>query len=128
MLLGLAFALVLSERLPMRGLFRACVLIPWAIPAAISARTWQLIYYYHYGFANFLCLKLGIAADPINWLGTGAGAFWALVLADAWKTTPFVTIILLAGLQAIPRELYAQAQVDRANLLQRFVHITLATT
>ena len=125
MFLGLLFSLLLHQNIPLRGYLRACILIPWAIPAAISARTWELIYNYHYGLANFLCMKLGISGEPINWLGTNIGAFFSLVISDAWKTTPFVAIILLAGLQAIPDELYAQAQVDRANFLQRFYRITL---
>src|SRR3989339_1069929 len=72
---GLVFALVLNEKIPFRGLLRACVLIPWAIPAAISARAWELIYNYNYGLANFLCMKLGVCDAPINWLGTNLGAF-----------------------------------------------------
>ncbi|UCD94952.1 MAG: sugar ABC transporter permease, partial [Candidatus Zixiibacteriota bacterium] len=125
LLIGLIFALLLNENLPGRGFLRATVLIPWAIPAAISARTWELIYNYNFGLANFLCLKLGLSAEPINWLGSSAGAFVSLVIADTWKTTPFVAIILLAGLQAIPGELHRQARVDRANFMQRFFRVTL---
>jgi multiple sugar transport system permease protein len=123
--MGLLFALLLNQVIPFRGFLRACALIPWAIPAAISARIWELIYNYNYGLANFLLTNLGIANQPINWLGTSIGAFFSLVIADAWKTTPFVAIILLAGLQIIPDELYRQAKVDRANFLQRFYKITL---
>jgi multiple sugar transport system permease protein len=123
--IGLLFAVLLNRTIPLRGLLRAGVLIPWAIPAAISARTWELIYNYNYGLANFLCKSLAISGEPINWLGSTIGAFSSLVIADAWKTTPFVAIILLAGLQAIPDELYRQAKVDRANFLQRFYRITL---
>jgi multiple sugar transport system permease protein len=125
MVLGTIFALLLNEKLPLRGLFRASILIPWAIPVAISARIWELIYSYNYGLANFLLLKIGICSRPINWLGSSAGAFFSLLLADIWKTTPFVTIILLAGLQAIPEELYEQAKVDGTNFYQRFLKITL---
>jgi len=125
MVLGLLFALVLHQSFPLRGLLRAVVLIPWVIPAVISARVWELIYNYNYGFANFLCKALSITNEPVNWLGTSVGAFIALVVSDAWKTTPFVTIILLAGLQTIPEEIYRQAQIDRANLFQRFFRITL---
>jgi multiple sugar transport system permease protein len=125
MVLGTIFALLLNEKLPLRGLFRASILIPWAIPVAISARIWELIYSYNYGLANFLLLKTGICSRPINWLGSSAGAFFSLLLADIWKTTPFVTIILLAGLQAIPEELYEQAKVDGTNFYQRFLKITL---
>lgn len=124
-ILGLIFAMLLNLEIPHRGVLRACVLIPWAIPAAISARTWELIYNYNYGLANFLCLKIGITSEPINWLGTSFGAFISVVLSDIWKTTPFVAIILLAGLQALPRELYAQAKVDRANFFQTFFKVTL---
>ncbi|MCK4667056.1 sugar ABC transporter permease [Candidatus Dependentiae bacterium] len=124
-ILGLIFALLLNETLPLRGFLRVCILIPWAIPTAISARVWELIYNYNYGLANFLLLKIGISNNPINWLGTSFGAFSALILADTWKTTPFVTIIILAGLQTIPKVLYLQAQVDRTNFIQRFFRITL---
>jgi multiple sugar transport system permease protein len=124
MTLGLMFALLLNEPTRMRGLLRACVLIPWAIPAAVSARAWELIYNYHYGLANFVWSGLGFT-EPINWLGTELGAFTAVVIADAWKTTPFIAIILLAGISAIPEDLYRQAQVDGASLFQRFTRITL---
>ncbi|HDS09713.1 MAG TPA: sugar ABC transporter permease [Firmicutes bacterium] len=125
LILGLAFALLLNESLPLRGILRAVILIPWAIPTAISARTWELIYNFNYGLANFIFLKLNMISGPVNWLGTNLGAFTALVIADAWKTTPFVTIIILAGLQAIPKELYEQAKIDRANIFQTFYWITL---
>jgi multiple sugar transport system permease protein len=123
--LGLAVALVLNEPFPLRWLLRACVLIPWAIPAAVSARVFQLIYNYSYGAANELLALCHLPAGPVNWLGSSPGAFAAVVLADAWKTTPFAAIILLAGLAAIPGDLYAQARVDRARFYQRFLHITL---
>ncbi len=123
--LGLVFALLLNEVLPFRGILRACVLIPWAIPAAIAGRTWELIYNYNYGLANFLAKSIGIATQPVNWLGSDVSAFFSLVLSDVWKTTPFAAIILLAGLSAIPQELYRQAKVDGANFIQRFFRITL---
>ncbi len=123
--LGLMFALLLNEPSPVRGILRTCVLIPWAIPSAISGRIWELIYNYHYGLANLVWTHLGFAGEPINWLGSDSGAFMALVIADAWKTAPFVAIILLAGLSAIPQDLYQQAQVDGAGLWHRFTRITL---
>jgi len=103
----------------------ACVLIPWAIPAAVSGKVFQLIYNYNYGLANYLMNAMGVVDRPVNWLGTSAGAFLSLVMADAWKTTPFVAIILLAGLSGIPGHLYLQAQIDRAGFLRRFTRITL---
>jgi multiple sugar transport system permease protein len=124
-LLGLMIALVLNEQLPFRGLLRASVLIPWAIPAAVSARIFELIYNYSFGAANYLLRVLRLTNEPVNWLGSELGAFFALVVADSWKTTPFAAIILLAGLSYIPDDLYAQAEVDRASLIQRFYRITL---
>lgn len=125
MLLGLAVALILHEHLPLRGLLRACVLIPWAIPAVVSGRAFELIYNTSHGAANFVLQRVGITAQPVNWLGSDVGAFAAVLVADAWKTTPFVAILLLAGLSAIPDDLYRQAMVDRASLAQRFFRITL---
>lgn len=123
--LGLLFALVLDARMAGRGLLRAAVLIPWAVPAAVSGRAWELIYERTYGLGNWLLLSLGLAGAPVDWLGTPASAFAAVVVADVWKTTPFVAIILLAGLQAVPGTLYAQARIDGAGLWRSFVHITL---
>ena len=123
--LGLLFALLLARPSPARGLLRACVLIPWAIPAAVSGRVFQLIYNYHYGLANYLGGIFGLTDRPVSWLGTPAGAFASLVMADAWKTTPFVAIILLAGLAGIPQDLYLQAEIDRAGFVRRFTRITL---
>lgn len=123
--LGLAFALLLAHPSPVRGVLRAVVLLPWAIPAAVSARVFELIYNVHFGLANYLALRTGFADAPVNWLGTPPGAFAALVAADLWKTTPFVAIILLAGLASIPEDLHRQAQVDRAGYAQRFFRITL---
>lgn len=125
LVIGTVFAVVLDLDLPLRGLLRACVLIPWAIPSAISARIWELIYNYSFGLANFLLGKTGLAAAPVNWLGTDFGAFSAVVAADVWKTAPFVAIIVLAGLQAVPRDLKLQAKIDRANFAQVFFLVTL---
>lgn len=125
MVLGMVFALILNERLRYRNALRATVLIPWAVPTIVAARTWELIYNYGYGLANYILALLHIPGDPVNWLGSPVSAFFALVLADVWKTTPFVAIILLAGLQTIPEEIYEQARVDGTNLFQRFFRITL---
>ncbi len=123
MVFGVSIALVLNEKMRLRGLLRGIALIPWAIPSVIGARIWQLIYRYDYGLANHLLAQIGVA--PINWLGSPTGAFVSLVIADVWRTTPFVAIILLAGLQTVPQDLSMQAKVDGTNLFQRFFKITL---
>jgi multiple sugar transport system permease protein len=125
LVLGLAFALLLHRPSPARGALRACVLIPWAVPAAVSGRVFELICNFQYGLANYLADRLGLADGPVNWLGSAGGAFFALVAGDTWKTAPFVAILFLAGLSAIPEDLYRQAAVDRAGPVQRFTRITL---
>ncbi len=122
---GLLFALLLNEQFRGRSMLRAVVLIPWAIPTIVSAKIWKLIFDYSYGVLNFCIISFGVSSDKINWLGAPIAAFWALVIAEVWKTTPFVVIILLAGLQALPKELYLQAQIDGAGLWKRFRAITL---
>ncbi len=122
---GMLFALILNETLPARGLFRVAILIPWAIPIAISGRIWQLIYNYEYGLFNYLIQLWGISNQPVSWLGSSFGAFSSVVIADVWKTTPFMAIIILAGLSTIPRELYKQAMIDGTNFVQRFINISL---
>jgi multiple sugar transport system permease protein len=123
--LGLMIALVLNERFPGRALLRAVVLLPWAVPAAVSGRIFELIYNYSFGLANYVVQVTHLSGRPINWLGTKPGAFAAIVVADVWKTTPFVALLLLAGLAGINQDLYAQARVDRAGILQRFFSITV---
>lgn len=124
--LGIFFALVLNQwPVSTRGFILAAVLLPWAIPVAISARIWELVYNYSYGLLNFLLLNTGLVERPLNWLATPLSATVSLVVADVWKTTPFVAIILFAGLQAIPTELYQAAEVDGAGPVQRFFRITL---
>lgn len=125
LVLGMVFALVLDRALPGKGLLRVAILIPWVIPIAISARIWELIYSFQFGALNWLILRLGFSEGPVNWLGSAAGAFVALVLSDVWKTTPFITIIILAGLSTIPDDLPKQAQIDGTTPVQRFFRITL---
>lgn len=122
---GLAFALLCNRPLFGRPFLRAAVLIPWAVPSAVAGRIWQLAYNYHYGLLNALGQGCGLFDRPVHWLGGAPGAFFSIVAADVWKTTPFVTILLLAGLQSIPGEILAQARVDRASPLQVFTRVTL---
>ncbi len=123
MVFGIITALTLNSRIPFRNMTRGIALLPWAVPGVIGARIWQLIYRYDYGPANWLLEKtFGFSA---NWLGTPLSAFLSLVLADVWRTVPFVAIIILTGLQAVPETLYKQAEVDGAGIMQKFFRITL---
>ncbi len=125
LVLGMAFALLLHRPSRARGALRACVLLPWAVPAAVSGRVFELVCNFQYGPANYIAERLGLTVGPVNWLGSAWGAFFALVAGDTWKTAPFVAVLFLAGLSAIPGDLYRQAAVDRAGPLQRFTRITL---
>jgi len=123
MLFGTAVALIVNEKFKLRGILRGIVILPWAIPTVIGARLWQLIYQYQYGVANYI--TNAFFGVRISWLSTYIGAFFSLVLTDVWKNTPFVAIIILAGLQTIPEDLYHQAKIDGASLIERFTKITL---
>ncbi len=125
LLFGIMFALVLNESMPGRGMLRVAILIPWAIPVAVSARVWQLIYHFNYGLLNYIVTHLGISQAPVSWLGSPEGAFISIAVSDIWKTTPFMTIIILAGLSTVPGDLYKQAMIDGTNFIQRFYKITL---
>lgn len=125
MCLGLLFAIVLHQTFLLRGIVRAIALIPWALPTAVMAMSWKWIFNDSYGVANDLAIRLSLVGHGIAWLGRPGAAFAAIVLADVWKTTPFVTIILLAGLQSIPRDLYDAMSIDGAGPLQRFRLVTL---
>lgn len=124
MLLGLAFALCLNIAFRGRGAVRAIVLIPWALPPAVMAMGWRWIYNDVYGVASDMLFRTGITSDRVAWLGTPALAMFSIIVADIWKTTPFVAVILLAGLQSIPRSLYEAASIDGAGRVKQFFMIT----
>jgi multiple sugar transport system permease protein len=119
LLLGLGIALLLNRSFRAKDWVRALILVPWVIPTVVSARMWEWIYNPEFGIFNFL---LGA---KINWLGTPGLALHAAIFADVWKTTPFVVVLLLAGLQIIPREIYQAARVDGAGSWAAFRRITL---
>ena len=125
LVLGLFIALVLHETFRLRGLVRAVALLPWALPTAVMAMSWRWIFNDTYGIANDLPMRLGLLSEPVAWLGRPGPAFLAVVLADIWKTTPFVTILLLAGLQSIPSDLYEAMAIDGAGRIRRFFLVTL---
>lgn len=123
--LGLAFALVLHRRFRGRGFLRAIVLVPWALPTAVMALAWAWIFNDSFGVANDLLRRLGLVSRPVAWLGEPGTAMLAMILSDVWKTTPFVALVVLAGLQGIPEELLEAARVDGLGPFQRFRHIVL---
>jgi trehalose/maltose transport system permease protein len=124
-ILGLGAALLLQQVFPARGLVRALVLAPWFVPTVVAARLWEWMYNPQFGIVNFLLVRGGLLGEGVNWLGHPTFALHAAIVADVWKTMPFAALLLLAGLQTIPTDLYRAAQVDGASAIQRFRHITL---
>jgi multiple sugar transport system permease protein len=116
--LGLSFALIMHKSFKGRGLLRAAVLVPWAIPTAVTAKLWYFIFATD-GIANRLL------HTHILWVDGQWASRWAVIVADVWKTTPFMALLILAGLQVIPDEVYEAARVDGASAWQRFTQITL---
>lgn len=125
LLLGLGVALVLNKSFWGRGAVRTAAIIPWALPTAVMGLAWAWIFNDQYGVVNDLLLRLGLIDQGINWLGTPTLAMVALIVADVWKTTPFISIILLAGLQSISEDLYEAHCLDGASPWQSFTQITL---
>lgn len=119
-LIGLGFALLMNQAFRGRGVTRAAILVPWVIPTVIAAQMWFFMFNVTPGFINNL-LGLG----NFNWLGQPGWATFAIVFADVWKTAPFVALLILAGLQTIPGDVYESGRVDGAGVWQRFWFITL---
>jgi len=117
-ILGVAMALIMAKAFRGRGIVRAGILVPWAIPTIVSALMWKLIFD-EAGVAN------RILGSQILWLADSGASFWAVIIADVWKTAPFIGLLTLAGLQTIPAEVYEAAKVDGATAWQQFVRITL---
>jgi trehalose/maltose transport system permease protein len=126
MLLGLAIALIVNSGFRGRGLVRAAMLVPWALPTVVSAKMWNYMLVDTYGVVNdVLFTKLHVLPHKVAWLAEPALAMGSIVAVDVWKTTPFVALLLLAALQLLPRQLYESAAVDGAGAWEQFRRITL---
>lgn len=125
--LGLTLALLLNERFRLRGMARSLLLIPWAVPMVVAALMWKWILHPVYGVFNGILYHLGLIPidGRINFMGSPWLAMGSILLAGIWQATPLITMLLLAGLQTIPQELYDAAKVDGADILRRFHHVTL---
>ncbi len=123
--LGLGIALLVNAKFPLRGAMRTAMLIPWAIPTVVSAQMWRWMYNDVYGVVNDLLLRAHLIEKPLAWLADPHLVLPAIIAVDVWKTTPFMALLLLAGLQSIPEELYEAATVDGASPMQQFWFITL---
>lgn len=123
LLIGLLMALLMHHRFPGRGALRACVLIPWAIPTVVSAQMWRFLLNDAYGMVNYAVFGAE-TTKYLPWLALPSTALLSIIIADIWKTSSFAALLILAGLQVVPEELYQAAKVDGAVAWPRFWHIT----
>ncbi|MER9583993.1 sugar ABC transporter permease [Mesorhizobium sp. M0276] len=124
-ILGMIVALVLNAKFPGRGIVRAAILIPWAIPTIVSAKMWQWMLNDQFGIINVVLLNLGLTSAKIAWTANADTAMVAILIVDIWKTTPFMALLILAALQMLPREIIEVARLDGANPWQIFWWVTL---
>jgi trehalose/maltose transport system permease protein len=125
LVIGLGMALVMHQAFRGRALLRAVVLVPWAILTVVTAITWRTIFEPELGFVNTTLSALSLPGADVVWLGEEGYALGVMIFADVWKTAPFMALLLLAGLQGIPEDLYDAAKVDGASAWQRFRSVTL---
>ncbi|RWL50358.1 MAG: sugar ABC transporter permease [Mesorhizobium sp.] len=123
--LGMIVALSLNADFPGRGIVRAAILIPWAIPTIVSAKMWQWMLNDQFGIINVVLLNLGLIDSKIAWTASADTAMVAVLIVDIWKTTPFMALLILAALQMLPREILEVARLDGANPWQIFWRVTL---
>lgn len=125
LILGLAVAMVLNSALPAKPVFRVIALLPWVVPDVVAGIIWKWMYNPIYGSLNDLLIKVGMIENPVEWLSNPKLAMTSAILVNLWRGFPFVMLILLAGLQAIPKHLYEAASIDGASKLTQFIHVTL---
>ncbi|MFN3520684.1 MAG: carbohydrate ABC transporter permease [Phenylobacterium sp.] len=123
--LGVAMAVLLNTAFPGRGLMRAALLVPWAIPTVVSAKMWSWMLNDQFGVVNDALMKLGLIAAPVAWLAEPSLSMAAVVMVDVWKTTPFVALLALAALQMTPKDCYEAARVDGVHPVRVFFQVTL---
>ncbi|MDX6506261.1 MAG: trehalose/maltose transport system permease protein [Gaiellaceae bacterium] len=123
--LGLIIALVVNSAFKGRGVMRAVMLVPWAIPTVVAAQMWKWMLDDTFGVINALGIRLHLISHSHAWISDPATSLASVCAVDIWKTTPFVALLLLAGLQVIPKDLYEAADVDGASKVQQFFRITL---
>lgn len=124
-LFGLLLALVLNKAFKMRGLLRATILFPWALPTALNAIIWRWMYNPDFGVFNFLLLRSGLIDSRINWLASSDTAMASMIFVAVWKTSSFMALIILTGLQTVPGELYEASKIDGATKWQQFRRVTM---
>jgi len=123
--LGLAIALLINQAIPGRGLVRAAILVPWAIPVVVATKIWEWMLNDQFGVLNQMLIALGLVDHGIAWTASGTLIMGVVIFIDVWMTTPFMVLLILAGLQMIPGEIMEAAEVDGIPGWKRFWSITL---
>lgn len=123
--LGMVIALVLNASFKLRGLVRAAVLIPWAVPTIVSAQMWGWMLHDQYGIVNEALLSLGLISERYAWTSEAGLSMFSVILVDVWKTTPFMALLILAAMQMLPRSCYEAAKVDGVSPIKVFFKVTL---
>ncbi|HPE60247.1 MAG TPA: sugar ABC transporter permease [Thiolinea sp.] len=123
--LGLIVALVLNANFRGRGLVRAAILIPWAIPTIVSAKMWAWMLNDQFGIINDIMLNLGLISEKIAWTASPDTSMMAVLIVDIWKTTPFMALLILAGLQMVPGDIYEASKIDGVHPVKVFFRVTL---
>ena len=123
--LGVLIALLLNAHFPGRGLMRAAMLVPWAIPTVVSAKMWGWMLNDQFGILNDIALRLGLISQKIAWTASPDTAMTAVLIVDIWKTTPFMALLILAGLQMVPKDVYEAARIDGVHPIKVFFRVTL---
>jgi trehalose/maltose transport system permease protein len=121
----LIVALSLNAKVPGRGLVRAAILIPWAMPTIVSAELWGWMLHDQFGSVNHMLMGLGFFDTPLAWTANPDLSMWAVITVDVWKTTPFMALLTLAALQMLPSDCYEAARVDGIHPVQVFFKVTL---
>jgi trehalose/maltose transport system permease protein len=122
---GMIVALVLNAEFKGRGIVRAAILVPWAIPTIVSARMWAWMFHDQFGIINDMLKRLHLIDKGIAWTANADTAMIAVLIVDVWKTTPFMALLILAGLQMIPGDIYEAAKVDGVHPVKTFFKVTL---
>lgn len=125
LLIGLGVALLLNTEIKKKHFFRVIAILPWTVPDVIGGLIWRFMFDTLPGIVNAVLLKTGFIIDPIDWLGNPKLAFLCLIFAEVWRGYPFAMLILLAGLQAIPKQQYEAAEIDGSSKVQSFFYITI---
>ncbi|MCL5771999.1 MAG: sugar ABC transporter permease [Actinobacteria bacterium] len=122
---GLIISVLLNRVKRFRVFYRVLIVVPWVISPMVAALSWKFLFNDSFGLINYFFLKIGLINEKIVWLGNFKTAFMALTIANIWRIFPFITIMLLAGLQSVSKDIEEAAEIDGAGLVQKYIHIIL---